>query len=713
MLSVSNIVNVTVNLSPLAAQVRSFGVLMIAGDSGVINGSERFRTYDNIDGVVADFGTNAPEAQAATLYFEQSPKPGTLMIGAWLRTAQSGMNDGGILSSSQQTLSLWTVISSGGFSIVIDGTTHNLTGLDFTGASNLNGVATIITTALSGAGTCVWNGTNFVITSATTGAGAKASGTITLSGNPSYGVQAHGTITLTGQPTNGDSVVIKGTTVTFVSGTPSGNQVQISAVDDLGTAANLQLFLQNSADVNLSACTYNTIGLITTITAKAYGTAGNSYTLSKSGSNITVSGSGDLAGGVAADTLTIDGTAFTFVAVLTTGNQILVGPSAAQTAANIQVALSTSVDSNVILMTYSTSGLVTTVTAVAAGTAGNSLTLAKSSSSIALSGGTLSGGAVASSVGYATSPGSGTDISVMLQLTAATAQALVPGFNAETPVQCAAALADLSTAWYGLMFQASVQPTDGQNLAVSAFIEAETITRIFGVTITNTNVLSSLVSNDLASEMKAGGYNQSFCQYSQNAYAIASFFGRAFSVDFTANNTTICLMFKQEPGVASEDLSTNQAATLQAKRCNVFVQYDNDTSIIQYGVMSGSAYFDEIHGLDWLQNAIQTAMYNVLYLSPTKIPQTDAGVNQLTNAASATLSQAVNNGLLAPGIWDAPGFGQLQTGQFLKSGFYIFVPSVGLQSQSDRDARKSPPFQIAAKLAGAIQSVNVLINVNR
>lgn len=487
-LSVSRLVRVTVNLSPLAAARRSFGVLLIAGDSNVINGLERIRTYLNIEGVAADFGTSAPEYKAAALYFGQTPKPSTLMIGRWLRTATAGINVGGILSASEQSISNWTSITTGKLNIVVDATPKTLTGLDFSAQTNLNGVATVITTALGGSAICTWTGTHFEITSATTG--------------------------------------------------------------------------------------------------------------------------------------------------------------------------------------------------------------------------------VNSAVGYSTTVAGG-DVGPQMKLTASTAQSLVPGYAAETPVQCAAVLADKSPLWYGLMFQASVQPTDDQSIAVSDFIEALDLKRIYGVTITNTNVLSAVVTNDLASRMSAAGYKQSFCQYSQNAYAIASFFGRAFSVNFAANRSTITMMYKQEPGVTGEELTENQANVLQAKRCNVFVNYVNDTMIIQYGVMSGPAWFDEIHGLDWFQDAVQNNCYNVLYQSKTKVPQTDAGVNQLVNAIQAACEEAVNNGLVAPGVWNADGFGQLETGQYLKTGYYIYAQPVALQSQADRETRVAPPIQTAIKLAGAIQELDVAVDVNR
>jgi len=68
------------------------------------------------------------------------------------------------------------------------------------------------------------------------------------------------------------------------------------------------------------------------------------------------------------------------------------------------------------------------------------------------------------------------------------------------------------------------------------------------------------------------------------------------------------LKFKQEPGVAPETLTETQAATLRGKHCNVFVNYDNDTAIIQEGVSFDGSFFDEVVGLDWLENDIQTAV---------------------------------------------------------------------------------------------------------
>jgi len=214
--------------------------------------------------------------------------------------------------------------------------------------------------------------------------------------------------------------------------------------------------------------------------------------------------------------------------------------------------------------------------------------------------------------------------------------------------------------------------------------------------------------------MKALTLKRTFVQYSSSAaFASASIFGRAFTVDFDGSQTTLTIKFKQEPGVVAESLTETQAAALAAKNCNVFVNYNNSTSIVQNGTMADGHFFDEIHGTDWLEDDIQTDIYNLLFTSPTKIAQTDSGINRIVGRISARLEQAVTNGLVAPGVWNGPDIGALSSGDTLSKGYYVYAPPVATQSQADREARKAPVIQCAIKLAGAVHSSNIIVNVNR
>lgn len=490
-LSVSRLIRATINLSPVAAARRGFGTLLICGDSNVIDTRERIRSYTTLESVATDFGLSAPEYDAAALYFGQSPRASTLMIGRWAQSATSAILYGGALTAAEQTIGTWNAITAGAFKITIDGVEQAISALNFSAATTMAGVAAIINTGLSTYGGCTWNGNAFVITSDSTGA--------------------------------------------------------------------------------------------------------------------------------------------------------------------------------------------------------------------------------TSTLGYAVSPASGTDISALIKCTSATADsAPIDGIAAETPAACAAVMTNKSAVWFGLAFAATNMPSDSQHIDVAAYIEGLDLKRMYFITSMDADCADATSTTDIAYLLEALAYKRTWTQYSSsNAYAAVSAASRAFSVNFNANRSTITIMYKTEPGIVAETLTETEALALEAKNCNVFVEYVNDTAIIQYGTMASGHYLDEIHGLSWFEDAVQTAVYNLLYTSKTKIPQTDAGLNQIVSAIAAVCREGINNGLIAGGQWNADGFGQLSRGDQLKEGFYIYAPPMALQDQSEREQRIAPPIQVAIKLAGAIQECDIIIDVNR
>ncbi|MGK0705310.1 DUF3383 family protein [Yokenella regensburgei] len=287
--------------------------------------------------------------------------------------------------------------------------------------------------------------------------------------------------------------------------------------------------------------------------------------------------------------------------------------------------------------------------------------------------------------------------------------------STETLLEAVNAVLDFNV-WYGLHLAVPEvdHPADADMLGVCAAIESATVSRILAVTSDEKDILSAAIDTDIASKMKAAKYSRTFIQYSSTSpYAALSAFARAFTVNFNGSNTTITLKFKQEPGVTYETIGTSQANALEAKNCNVYVYYENDTAILEQGVMANGDFFDERHGLDWLQNTVQTADYNTLYTSTTKIPQTDAGTTTRIANIEKVLDQADKNGLFAPGVWTGGPVGQLSTGDMLTKGYYVYAQNVDDQLQADREARKGVPIQVAAKLAGAVHYGSVAITVVR
>jgi len=270
------------------------------------------------------------------------------------------------------------------------------------------------------------------------------------------------------------------------------------------------------------------------------------------------------------------------------------------------------------------------------------------------------------------------------------------------------------TNWYGLGIADEDDLTEAEVLATAAAVQASSLSRVFAYTSADSGIIDPASVNNIGRQLKAAGYGRTFVQYStKSRYAALSAFARAFTVNFNGNNTTLTLKFKTEPGVTYETLTISQAAAVDASNANVYVYYANDTAILQQGVMSNGDFFDERHGLDWLQNFVQTNLFNLLYTSTTKVPQTEAGITRLLTNVEQSLDQAVSNGLIAPGVWNGGDIGQISAGDTLTKGYYTYAQPLSTQAQADREARKAPLIQAAVKLAGAVHFADVQINVVR
>lgn len=498
-LSVNNLVTVSINLSPAAAQAQNLSAALILGNAAVIDPVTRMETFASPTAVAAAFGTSAPEYLASVLWFDQQPQPSTINIGRWVQTASIGQLFCGVLTPTYTLPTNWAIITAGYFKVAIDGVGPSLVGpINFSADTTMSGVAASISTAINAVfagASCIYDPVynRFVIDGVTTGASGS---------------------------------------VSFLTAGTSGTDI-----------------------------------------------------------------SGDMQG----------------------------------------------------LSTDAVNGTYT-----------------------------------------------------------------VAGLAAESAVTAATIFDSLfGQQWYALDMPTIVNDTD--HLAVAAFINSTTVNKhVYGYTTQEGGALIAGNTANLPYKMQQFNYNRVIGQYSSSsAYAIASLLGRILTVDYTANNTAITVAYKGEPGVQAETLSQSQYQALLSFNCNAFMAFNDGTATIQPGVVASGLFFDAITGTDNFAVTLQNAVYNALYLSPTKIPQTDQGVHQLLTVIDGVCSQFVQNGVIGPGTWTVGGFGSLQQGQYLATGFYTFASSLASQQQAQRSARIAPPIQIAIKLAGAIQYVNLGVLVNQ
>jgi hypothetical protein len=189
----------------------------------------------------------------------------------------------------------------------------------------------------------------------------------------------------------------------------------------------------------------------------------------------------------------------------------------------------------------------------------------------------------------------------------------------------------------------------------------------------------------------------------------AAYAGRGFSVDFSGSRTTQTLNLKTLATI-EPDTGISQANYTAAKTAgmDMYISYSGEPSIVSTG---GNKYFDSIYNGLWFQFALETAGFNFLRQTSTKVLQTEEGMDGLKGAYRKVCKQAVRNGYFGTGLqWNsAELFGNPEDlrRNITDEGFYIYSLPVALQSQADRETRDAPLVQIAGKEGGAIQSSNV------
>jgi len=311
---------------------------------------------------------------------------------------------------------------------------------------------------------------------------------------------------------------------------------------------------------------------------------------------------------------------------------------------------------------------------------------------------------VSSTISFLTevSPASGTDISSLLEMRSGQGTK-VDGIAGETITASLDAIQNVNEDWYGLSFTKEVRDLviiNAENAVDAAASWSEARVKVFVNTSNDIDVLDSVTTTDIASVLKAANYRRTMTTFSSfpDQYPSASIVGRAFTVNFDQPNSTITLKFKQMPGITVEDLSQNQKSVLDSKNANALIVI-GASDMFAESFMADGVFFDEVHGVDWLTNAIETNEFGYLLTRATKVPYTNKGVAALEQQLIKALDEGVRNGLLAPGF--------TIDGRFLPNGYETTVIPVEDISASSKTARDYPGLSFIAIGAGAIHSTQI------
>jgi len=219
--------------------------------------------------------------------------------------------------------------------------------------------------------------------------------------------------------------------------------------------------------------------------------------------------------------------------------------------------------------------------------------------------------------------------------------------------------------------------------------------------------------------LRSGGFTKSRGLYYGSAtdapalLMLASYAGRALSVNFAGSNTTATMNLKDLATVQPDPTMTQTIyGKAKAAGADIYASIQGVPKVLSFGA---NKFFDQVYNLGWFVGALQVAGFNYLAQTSTKIPQTEQGMDGLKGAYRSVCSAAVTNQYSAPGKWTSPttfGVQQDLLDNVQQFGFYIYSGPISQQLQADRDARVAPLVQIALKEAGALHSSTVIVNVN-
>ena len=196
-------------------------------------------------------------------------------------------------------------------------------------------------------------------------------------------------------------------------------------------------------------------------------------------------------------------------------------------------------------------------------------------------------------------------------------------------------------------------------------------------------------------------------------YKAAALAGQFAARDLNRSNTAVTAKFRVLTGRSADTLTPAQVTSLDGQRINYYTEFGG-AAILSEGVCTADGQFIETqYWVDWFAQEAQNEIFSLLQTS-ARVPQTAAGIAQLSDRVEDVCRLGIANGGIAPGTLSQavtnsvrsttgnPGFdGQLRT------GYLIYVAPVSSLSPANRAAGQVPPIRVWLKGSGAVHLVDL------
>ncbi len=265
------------------------------------------------------------------------------------------------------------------------------------------------------------------------------------------------------------------------------------------------------------------------------------------------------------------------------------------------------------------------------------------------------------------------------------------GDPAETLAEALASIKAINSGWYGLVL---LSRTTADILAAAAWTEANE--KLLLASSSDPAILTN-VTTDVASQLLALGYNRTALWYHANAGT--EWIEAALAADrFTYNPGAENWANVRLSAVTVDTMTEGQSQIARAKSVNTYEQFRN-LALTQYGVVSSGEWIDVVRFRDWLKDAIQTRIVDVMAKADGKIPFTSGGIQVIVGALKAALDAGVSAGGIAPAETDAQ--------DNVLDSYRVTYPAIEAIPDADKARRELRDIKFTARLAGAINTAEL------
>lgn len=259
------------------------------------------------------------------------------------------------------------------------------------------------------------------------------------------------------------------------------------------------------------------------------------------------------------------------------------------------------------------------------------------------------------------------------------------------------------------VFLPSTEFSESDLLKVAAKVEAASTPKMAIFTYTKSDAYNNASVADLGYQLKELSYDRSMTIYEPlndsgvSEYVSAAVLSGYATVSFTSARPSITMADKSLKGVSALDLTDAQYSALQTKNYNFYTKTtDIDTNMFIDARMASGQFFDTIQAADWLAYDMKYKLVNLVQ-NRDKIPFTEDGLAMIKQTISETCVEALNAGII--------GSGYDQDNVYIENGYKIDIPALSSIPKADKAKRILRDVKVTFLLAGAIQVINVLNDI--